>query len=73
MDTAGPAVDQGSGPGSAAPPSGWKQRRWEAGRWAQQGTGRRAAVVGEGKTEAYSMQTEYREARLAGAVYREKL
>lgn len=49
MDTAGPGGDQGSGPGSAAPPSGWKQRRWEAGRWAEEGAGRRAAVVGEGK------------------------
>lgn len=39
----------------------------------RQGAGRRAAVVGEGKTEAYSMQTEYREIRIAGAVYTEKL
>lgn len=29
--------------------------------------------MGEGKTEAYSMQTEYRENRIAGAVYTEKL
>lgn len=29
--------------------------------------------MGEGKTEAYSIQTEYTEIRIAGAVYREKL
>lgn len=47
---------------------------WDAGELGQAGPSQeRAAVVCEGEIEAYSVQTEHRETRIARVVYTEKL
>ena len=73
LDAAGPAGDQGSGAWLSGATQ-WLEAEADGmqGSWARQGQ-ERAAVVCEGETEAYSVQTEQRDQNTKGGVQREAM